>query len=104
MAETPPTPSRRAPLRPRHIALALGFFWAALTASFGIGATLAQFHDDSPISRRDFLNVPAPVKGIFYTLLTITFLAVGYLFSLRAQNWERGQPDNRRTTKKNFKH
>nr|MBA2607829.1 4Fe-4S dicluster domain-containing protein [Actinomycetota bacterium] len=42
--------------------------------------------------------------GIFYTLLTITFLAVGYLFSLRAQNWERGQPDNRRTTKKNFKH
>ncbi|MEY2470326.1 MAG: hypothetical protein QOF21_3024, partial [Actinomycetota bacterium] len=97
-----PTPSRR--LRPRHIALALGGFWAALTAAFGIGGTLAQFHDDSSVARPDFLNVPAPVKGIFYTLLTVTFLAVGYLFSLRVQNWERGQPDRRKTTKKNAKH
>ena len=47
--------------------------------------------------------MPSPVKGIFYTLLTVTFLAVGYLFSLRVQNWERGQPDRRKTTKKNAK-
>jgi Fe-S oxidoreductase len=87
--------------RPRHVAIALGVFWALLTAAFGIVATLTQFHDESPVSRRDFLDVPAPVKGVFYTVLTLTFLAVGYLFSLRVQNWERGQPDRRRTNTKN---
>ncbi len=97
----PSSPSRR--LRPRHIALLIGAFWCVLTIAFGVGGTVFQFHDDSPVSRRDFLNVPAPVKGVFYVLLAATFLAVGYLFSLRVQNWERGQPDRRKTTRKNAK-
>ena len=97
--ETPP----KGRLRPSHIALLLGLGWAILTALAGIAATITQFHDDSPISRRDFINVPAPVKGVFYVLLTFMFLAVGYLFAQRVQNWERGKPDNRRTTTKNAK-
>ena len=95
-------PSRR--LKPSHVALILGAFWAALTFAAGTASAIFHFHDDSPISRRDFLNIPSPVKGVFYGTLTLAFLAVGYLFSLRAQNWERGQPDRRKTTAKNARH
>jgi Fe-S oxidoreductase len=101
MAE-PTKPSRR--LRPSHVALILGAFWAVLTLAAGTASAIFGFHDDSPVSRHDFLNIPSPVKGVFYGVLTIAFLAVGYLFSLRVQNWERGQPDRRKTNAKNARH
>src|SRR5579859_1664202 len=96
-------PSDKSPrrLRPHHVALLLGGFWALLTLAFGVSGAVFHFHDKSPISRHDFLNIPSPVKGVFYGVLTVMFLGVGYLFSLRVQNWERGQPDRRRTTPKN---
>ncbi|MEY2425548.1 MAG: hypothetical protein QOI61_1120 [Actinomycetota bacterium] len=102
MAEPSPKSSRR--IRPSHVALALGAFWALLTYALGISGAIFGFHDDSPVARPDFLNVPSPVKGIFYGVVGTMFLAVGYLFSLRVQNWERGQPDRRKTTPKNAKH
>src|SRR5205085_2868246 len=102
MADTSPTPSRR--LRPSHLAILLGLGWALLTIAAGVASAHFHFHDDSPISRHDLLNVPSAVKGAFYAMTTVAFLAVGYLFSLRAQNWERGQPDRRKTTKNNAKH
>ncbi len=97
-----PSPKSRR-IRPSHVALALGAFWALLTYALGISGAIFGFHDDSPVSRPDFLNVPSPVKGIFYAVVGTMFLAVGYLFSLRVQNWERGQPDRRKTTPKNAK-
>jgi Fe-S oxidoreductase len=102
MAEESTTPARR--LRPSHIALLLGAAWAIITAAAGIASAHFHFHDDSPISRQDLLNVPSAVKGAFYAIATASFLAVGYLFSLRVQNWERGKPDRRKTTPKNAKH
>src|SRR5207248_8597012 len=51
----------------------------------------------------NFLNVPSAVRGVFYVTLTAVFIAVAWLFSLRVQNWERGQPDRRATTTKNVK-
>ncbi len=101
MAEPTNPPARR--LRPSHVAIILGVFWALLTAAAGIASAVFGFHDDSPISRQDLLNVPSAVKGAFYAITTASFLAVGYLFSLRAQNWERGKPDRRKTTPKNAK-
>ncbi|HVE94306.1 MAG TPA: heterodisulfide reductase-related iron-sulfur binding cluster [Acidimicrobiales bacterium] len=103
MSDAPHETPTKGRLRPSHIALLLGVGWAILTALAGITATITQYHDDSPISRRDFINVPPPVKGVFYVLLTFMFLAVGYLFAQRVQNWERGAPDRRRTTPKNAK-
>src|SRR5207253_7555081 len=41
------------------------------------------------------------LRALFYTLMTVIFVAVGWLFAVRVQNWERGKPDNRRTTLKN---
>ena len=58
-------------------------------------------HDDSPVTRSDFINIASPLRALFYTLMTVIFVAVGWLFAVRVQNWERGKPDNRRTSLKN---
>src|SRR5205807_3669785 len=42
------------------------------------------------------------LQTLFYTVLSILFLAAGYLFALRVKNWSRGLPDDRSTTRKNF--
>ena len=95
--------SSRPKLKASHLTIIIGVAVAVLTAVSGIVATIAQQHDESPITRAVFLNIASPIKAIFYTTLSILFVAVAYLFSLRVQNWERGQPDRRRTTPKNAK-
>src|SRR4051794_21553068 len=93
--------SSRPKLKPSQLTIIIGLAVGAITAVSGIVAAIAQEHDDSPVTRAVFLNIASPVRAIFYTLLTVVFVAVGWLFSLRVQNWERGRPDNRRTTIKN---
>jgi len=90
-------------LRASHVALAVGGALAAITALSGIVAAIAQEHDDSPVSREVFANIPSAYRAVFYTVLTCLFLGAGYLFAQRVQNWERGQPDRRRTTPTNAK-
>src|SRR4051794_35281912 len=93
--------SSRPKLKPSQLTIIIGLAVGAITAVSGIVAAIAQEHDDSPVTRAVFLNIASPVRAIFYTLLTVVFVAVGWLFSLRVQNWERGKPDNRRLTTKN---
>jgi Fe-S oxidoreductase/nitrate reductase gamma subunit len=90
-------------LKPSQIVVLLGVGFAIIVAASGIIATVAQQHDESPVSRPNFLNIPSAVRGVFYVTLTAVFIAVAWLFSLRVQNWERGQPDRRATTTKNVK-
>jgi Fe-S oxidoreductase/nitrate reductase gamma subunit len=93
-------PPRR--LRPSQLALLFGVGFAVVVAASGIVAALAQEHDDSPVQREVFLNIPSPVRALFYTVLTVLVLAVAWLFAKRIENWERGQPDRRSTTKGNI--
>src|SRR5687768_8614065 len=95
---TPPT--RR--LRPSQLALLFGVAFAVVVAASGIVAALAQEHDHSDVQREVFLNVPSPVRALFYTVLSVLVLAVAWLFSKRIENWERGRPDRRATTRKNI--
>src|SRR5206468_7414044 len=62
-----------------------------------------DFQDHHAVSREVFFNVPGPLEAVFYGVLPMLFLAAAWLFSRRVRNWERGQPDNRRTTTKNVK-
>jgi Fe-S oxidoreductase/nitrate reductase gamma subunit len=94
---------RRSRVRPHHVALGLGVALALLTAFSGIFSTLVGWHDDSAVTREVFGNVPSAFKAIFYTVLTVLFVGVGYLFAQRVQNWERGQPDRRAITARNAK-
>jgi Fe-S oxidoreductase/nitrate reductase gamma subunit len=93
--------SSRPRLKPSHIALALGAFWALITALSGIFGTVFHFQNDSEVTRPILGNIPGPMKATFYVVTTVAFLAVGWLFAQRVQNWERGQPDRRATTTKN---
>ena len=73
---------------------------ALFTAGSGIVAGVAGFHDDSAITREVFGNIPAPLKVAFYTVIPILLVYGSVLFANRAKNWQRGRPDNRRTTPK----
>ncbi|MBW3668875.1 MAG: respiratory nitrate reductase subunit gamma [Actinobacteria bacterium] len=93
-------PSRR--LKPSQLALVIGVGFALVVAGSGIVATIAQEHDDSPVQREVFLNIPGPLRALFYTVLSVLVLAVAWLFSKRMENWERGRPDRRATNRKNI--
>jgi Fe-S oxidoreductase/nitrate reductase gamma subunit len=76
---------------------------AAVVAGSGIVGAITDTHDPSPISRAVFFNVPGALVAVFYTMVTLLFVAAGWLFLLRVQNWERGQPDRRSTNPRTIK-
>ncbi|HET9442469.1 MAG TPA: heterodisulfide reductase-related iron-sulfur binding cluster, partial [Acidimicrobiales bacterium] len=100
---TPPEPPepRARRLKPSQLALAVGGGLALVTAVSGILGALAPEHDESPVTRTVLGNIPSAYRAVFYTVATVLFLGAGYLFAQRVQNWERGQPADRRTTGRN---
>ncbi len=88
--------------KPHQLVIGIGVGVGLFTAASGILATITQWHDDSPVQREVFLNIPSFWKLVFYTVLPVLIVFGSVLFSQRVRNWERGAPDNRRTTAKNF--
>jgi Fe-S oxidoreductase/nitrate reductase gamma subunit len=87
-------------IRPSHIALGLGVLFAVIVAVSGVIPVLTDQHDDARIAREDFFNIPRPLYVIFYTVVACLWIAVGWYFAQRVQNWERGQPDRREVSSK----
>ncbi|HWJ97281.1 MAG TPA: respiratory nitrate reductase subunit gamma, partial [Acidimicrobiales bacterium] len=90
-------------IKPHHLALGLGVGVAAFTAVSGITPLITKWHDESPIGREVFFNIPGWMKLAFYIVVPMFIVYGAYMFSLRMRNWERGQPDKRATTTKNVK-
>jgi Fe-S oxidoreductase/nitrate reductase gamma subunit len=90
-------------LRPHQLVLGLGVFAGLFTLLSGILPVWTGWHDVSPISREVFSGVPDPLVVAFYAVIPVLLVYVSYLFSLRAQNWERGTPDRRATTGRNVR-
>jgi heterodisulfide reductase subunit C/nitrate reductase gamma subunit len=88
--------------KPHQVVLAVGVLAALGALASGIVPRLTEWEDDSPISRHVFANVPDPIYWLFYAVVCVMLLAVSWLVAQRVRNYERGQPDDRRTTKKNF--
>ena len=88
-------------LKPHQLAFLVGLVFATIIVVSGITATTAQWHDDAEVQREVFGNIPGVWKLVFYTVLPVLTLYGAVLFSQRVRNWERGAPDNRRTTTKN---
>jgi Fe-S oxidoreductase/nitrate reductase gamma subunit len=88
-------------LRPSTISVVIGLGVAAFTIFSGVLPLFVHWNDSSPIQREVFGNIPSPMRAVFYSVLPVVFVAGAWLFAQRIKNWERGQPDNRRTTKKN---
>ena len=90
-------------LRPNHAVIGLGVLVALFTAASGVASVVNEFHDDSPITREVFANVPGPLKLAFYSVIPLLIIYGAVLFSYRVQNWQRGAPDDRSTKPANVK-
>ena len=95
------SPSRR--VRPHHVVIVFGVLVALFTLASGVAATVEQWHDNSTISREVFGGVPSALRAVFYTVTPALLLYGAILFAQRVKNWERGAPDDRRTTPQNVK-
>jgi Fe-S oxidoreductase/nitrate reductase gamma subunit len=84
--------------KPHHLVIGLGVAVAAFTVASGIVPNLTDFHDESPVTREVFGNVPSPVKAAFYTVVPLLLVYGAVMFANRVKNWQRGRPDNRATT------
>ena len=101
MEPTAESPASRR-IKPHQLALGLGVAIAVVTVASGIAGAWLQFHDESSTTREVFENIPSPLRLAFYTVVPIVLLYGAVLFSQRMRNWERGAPESRRTTVKNF--
>ena len=90
--------------QPHHLVVAVGIAVALFTVISGIAPSVTGFHDDSPVTREVFGNVPTPLKIAFYTIIPILMVYGSVLFANRMRNWQRGRPDNRRTTHGTARH
>ncbi|MCU4182941.1 4Fe-4S dicluster domain-containing protein [Acidiferrimicrobium sp. IK] len=94
-------PTSRWRLKPSQLVLVLAVLIAAVVAASGILGALVLPDDRSHQTRQVFSGIPHAYRAIFYAVTVALVLAVGYLFSQRVENWERGQPDRRTTTAAN---
>src|SRR4051794_38565828 len=90
-------------IRPHHLVIGFGVFWACFSIGSGLGPLVLGWYDDSPIQREVFTNIPGAWKLGFYTVLPVVFVYGSVLFANRVKNWERGAPDRRDTTPKRAK-
>ena len=93
--------TRRAKVKPHHFVVAVGVLAALGAIASGIAPRISGWHTDSPVSREVFVNIPDALYWAFYGTVSAMLLVVAWLVSQRVRNYERGRPDNRRTTKQN---
>ncbi len=95
--------TERKGIKPHHMVVGFGAAIAVFTALSGIVPVLTQQSDKSSEKREVFINIPGPLKLVFYTVLPVIILYGAVMFSQRVKNWERGKPDRRATRLDNVK-
>ncbi len=83
--------------------IAAGLLLAGLTAASGIAASILKFKEDASVTREVFGNIPPSLRLAFYTLIPVLILWTAIQLSYRTKNWQRGAPESRATTSRNFK-
>ncbi|TVR25762.1 MAG: 4Fe-4S dicluster domain-containing protein, partial [Ilumatobacter sp.] len=99
--DTTDASSRR--VRPHQLVIGLGIAIALFIVASGIFTTITGWTSDAEVQRPVFGNIPGPLKIAFYTITPVMVAWGAFVFADRMKNWQRGTPDNRRTTKKNAK-
>ncbi len=90
-------------MKPHHLVRLMGVGIALFTFGSYLAPFLFDFEDDEVVTRAVFENIPDAFKLGFYTVIPVLLIIGAWEFSNRVKNWERGRPDNRRTTLKNAK-
>jgi|GEM_PF-11271 len=96
------TPAGRT-VKPHHVVLGFGVAIAVFTVLSGVAGEVLHFKDDSTVTREVFANIPGWLKLAFYTVIPVLIVWGALQFGNRMKNWQRGAPENRRTTPKNLK-
>jgi len=65
--------------KPHQIVLATGVAAGLVFAGSGIAPSIVGWHDESPVSREVFGNIPTAVKVLFYLAVAITAVVTGKL-------------------------
>jgi len=88
--------------KPHQIVLLVGVLLAfVLVPVSGILPRITEWHDSSGVKRPDFIDVPDPIYWLFYAVVATALYSCAWLIALRVRNYQRGGPDDRRTTKTN---
>jgi Fe-S oxidoreductase/nitrate reductase gamma subunit len=90
-------------VRPHQLVFTVGVLFAVGTLLSGLVPTITHWEDHSTVLRPVFVDIPSPVKLAFYLTVSTMTLIVAWLAAQRVRNYERGGPDDRRTTRKNVK-
>ncbi|MEJ7845890.1 MAG: (Fe-S)-binding protein [Acidimicrobiales bacterium] len=88
-------------LRPHQFIAGFWYLLAAVFVASGIAPTIMGWHDESPVQREVFGNIPGAWRLAFYTVTAALAVWAGTQFSNRVRNWERGAPDRRALTARN---
>ncbi len=95
------TESRRS-IQPNQVILGVGVAAALGTFAAGVIPRITKWETESAVTRHPFVNIPDGLYWAFYLVVPAALLWAAWQFSLRVKNWERGAPDNRRTTLQNL--
>jgi len=90
-------------VKPHHYVIGIGVAIAVITVVSGLASAVFGFHGDHEVTREVFGNVPTALKIAFYSIIPILIIWGAFAFGNRMKNWQRGAPENRRTTPKNAK-
>jgi Fe-S oxidoreductase/nitrate reductase gamma subunit len=93
---------RRLIPKPHVLVLVVGALVTLFTLASGVLPRLTEWEDESEITRHDFVNVPDGMYWAFYISVAAMLFVCAWLVSLRVRNYQRGTPDDRRTTKRNL--
>ncbi len=99
--------------KPHQIIMSVGVFAAMGTLTSAIAPRITHWEDKSPLQRplfstaghlgEEVSKLPDALYWAFYITVASMLIVTTWLISQRVKNYERGQADNRATTKKNFK-
>jgi Fe-S oxidoreductase/nitrate reductase gamma subunit len=88
-------------LKPHQLIIVVGVLAALGALVSGIVPRFTKWEGDSEVTRHAFINVPDPIYWLFYATVSVMLVLCAALIMTRVRNYERGGPDDRRTTKKN---
>jgi Fe-S oxidoreductase/nitrate reductase gamma subunit len=88
--------------KPYVAVLIVGVLVALFTLASGLAPRITEWTEGSHVTRHDFVNIPDPMYWAFYITAAVMLFVCAWLVAQRVRNYQRGQPDDRRTTKRNL--
>lgn len=90
-------------IKPYQISIAFGVGIGVFTMISGVVPQITGWEETSLVHRKVFEGIPGALQIAFYTVIPMLLIWGSIRFADRIRNWERGAPDRRKTTRKNFK-